>query len=229
VSLPALAPTFLELAGVPIPTQMTAHSLAMVLTSDKSVEVDQVRNSVFFGRERHVADARKDFAPYPQRAIRTADYLYVVNFRPDRWPLGDPYRLDDANAPSTKELTENTRVTLADEDAGPAKAWLVGQRESPRWKWLFDLAYGKRPRQELYDLKSDPHQMHNVAGEPAYAEVRAKLEQRLIDELRRTGDPRIVDNGKFFETPPMAGAGGDALFDLGNAFLRGLRRAGFEG
>lgn len=26
-----------------------------------------------------------------------------------------------------------------------------------------------------------------------------------MDELRRTGDPRLVDDGKFFETPPMAG------------------------
>jgi hypothetical protein len=184
---------------------MTAHSLTAALTGDKSGQVDQTRNAVFFGRERHVADARKDFAPYPQRAIRTADYLYIVNFRPDRWPLGDPYRLDGPTPPSTKELTENTRVTLADEDAGPAKAWLVGQREIPGWKWLFDLAYGKRPREELYDLKTDPHQMHNVADQPAYAEVRAKLEQRLIDELQRTDDPRVIDSGKFFETPPMAG------------------------
>jgi hypothetical protein len=26
-----------------------------------------------------------------------------------------------------------------------------------------------------------------------------------LDELRRTADPRLVDDGKFFETPPMAG------------------------
>ena len=24
-------------------------------------------------------------------------------------------------------------------------------------------------------------------------------------ELRATGDPRLIDDGKFFETPPMAG------------------------
>jgi hypothetical protein len=57
----------------------------------------------------------------------------------------------------------------------------------------------------LYDLKSDLHQMKNVAREPRYAPVRAELERRLIDELKRTGDPRLVDDGKFFETPPMAG------------------------
>ena len=35
--------------------------------------------------------------------------------------------------------------------------------------------------------------------------------QRTLDEalpcwgLERTGDPRLIDGGRFFETPPMAG------------------------
>ncbi len=65
--------------------------------------------------------------------------------------------------------------------------------------------YGKRPREELYDLKQDPHQTKNVAAEPAYASARGLLEKRLLEELSRTGDPRLVEDGRFFETPPMAG------------------------
>jgi N-sulfoglucosamine sulfohydrolase len=57
----------------------------------------------------------------------------------------------------------------------------------------------------MYNLKSDPHQVVNVAADPNYAKVRADLQQRLMDELRRTGDPRLVDDGRFFETPPLAG------------------------
>ncbi|MGH7943885.1 MAG: hypothetical protein ACREH8_16405 [Opitutaceae bacterium] len=38
-----------------------------------------------------------------------------------------------------------------------------------------------------------------------YAAKRAELDRRLMDELKRTGDPRLVVNGKFFETPPMSG------------------------
>jgi hypothetical protein len=26
-----------------------------------------------------------------------------------------------------------------------------------------------------------------------------------MGELQRTGDPRLIDNGKFYETPPMSG------------------------
>ncbi len=205
VSLTDLAPTFLELGGVAAPDRMTGRSLVDVLKSDRSGRVDPRRAAVFIGRERHVENARADFMPYPQRAIRTHDFLYIINFRPDRWPLGDPYRLDGDRPPSAEELTEETRCTLPDEDAGPTKAWLVGVRNDPRWKAHFEWVYGKRPREELYDLKTDPHQAENVAADPAYAQARAALERRLLDELKRTGDPRLVDDGRFFETPPMSG------------------------
>jgi arylsulfatase A-like enzyme len=205
VSLTDLAPTFLELGDVAVPERMTGRSLVDVLKSDKSGQVDPRRLAVFVGRERHVESARADFMPYPQRAIRTHDFLYIVNFKPDRWPLGDPYRLDGDDPPSAEELTEETRSTLPDEDAGPTKAWLVGVRNDPRWKAHFEWVYGKRPREELYDLKADPHQTKNVAADSAYATTRAKLERQLLDELKRTGDPRLVDDGRFFETPPMSG------------------------
>jgi arylsulfatase A-like enzyme len=205
ISLTDLAPTFLELGGVAIPDRMTGRSMVPLLKSDKSGRVDAKRDAVFIGRERHVENARADFAPYPQRAIRTHDYLYIINFRPDRWPLGDHYRLDSTQSPTAQELTEETRTTLPDEDAGPTKAWMVGVRNDPQWKSHFDWVYGKRPREELYDLKKDPHQTKNVAAEPAYASARGMLEKRLLDELKRTEDPRLVEDGKFFETPPMAG------------------------
>jgi arylsulfatase A-like enzyme len=205
ISLTDLAPTFLELGKVPVPGTMTGRSLVELLQSDKSGQLDPSRTAVFVGRERHVENARADFMPYPQRAIRTHDFLYIVNFRPDRWPLGDPYRLHGTNPPTVTEVTEETRVTLPDEDAGPTKAWLVGVRNDPQWKSHFDWVYGKRPREELYDLRTDPHQVRNVATDPAFADVRAALETRLMNELKQTGDPRLVDDGRFFETPPMSG------------------------
>jgi arylsulfatase A-like enzyme len=205
VTLPDLAPTFLELAEVEVPKTMTGRSLVNVLKSEKSGQVDPARNAVFIGRERHVENARADFMPYPQRAIRTKDFLYIINFRPDRWPLGDPYRLDGDNVPTVDDISNNTRVTLPDEDAGPTKAWLVGVRNDPQWKEHFAAVYGKRPREELFDLKADPDQMKNVAADEKYAKTRADLEARLMKELKETGDPRLVDDGKFYETPPMSG------------------------
>lgn len=205
VTLPDLAPTFLEAGGVKPPAVMTGRSLWNVLKSDRQGQVDPTRTWVVAGRERHVEVARPDYSPYPQRALRTQDHVLIVNFRPERWPLGNPYRLDGADEPTFAELAQTTFVTLPDDDAGPTKAWFVGARKSPEWSALFDKFYGRRPMFELYDLKADPHEMNNVAESPAYAAVRKEMTERLFTILRETGDPRMLEDGKYFETPPLAG------------------------
>lgn len=205
INLTDLAPTFLEAADVAVPENMTGRSLWPVLRSEKSGQVDPDRTWVVTGRERHVENARADFTPYPQRAIQTADYLFIINFRPDRWPLGDPYRLDGDNEPTVDELENVTRVSHPDEDAGPTKAWLIKQRNNPEWKDHYEWVYGRRPKYELYDRRKDPHETKNVADDPEYAEVKSKLESQLLEVLKSTGDPRLINDGEFFETPPMAG------------------------
>ena len=205
VNLTDLAPTFLEAANLPVPEAMTGRSLWPILKAEASGLVDPKRTWVVTGRERHVEIARPDYSPYPQRAIHTADHLLIVNFHPERWPLGDPYRLDGDDVPTAEEITNTTRVTHPDEDAGPTKAWLVGVRNSPEWKSHYDWVYGKRPKYELYDRRKDPHETNNVADDPAYADVKAALEEQLLTELKRTGDPRMIDDGVYFETAPLAG------------------------
>ncbi|HEX3871750.1 MAG TPA: sulfatase, partial [Pirellulales bacterium] len=152
VSLTDLAPTYLELAGVPVPSVMTGRSLVNVLTSDKSGQVDAKRDAVYFGRERHVDDCREGGLPYPMRAIRTHDYLYIVNFHPERWPMGDPRFLESGKSPTEDQLENDTRLTLGDCDAGPTKAWVVLHRDDPKWQPYYEMAFGKRPREELYVL-----------------------------------------------------------------------------
>jgi N-sulfoglucosamine sulfohydrolase len=46
-----------------------------------------------------------------------------------------------------------------------------------------------RPAVELYDLSADPLERHNLADEPAYAEVKADLLAELDDWLDDTDDP----------------------------------------
>ena len=203
VCLPDLAPTFLEAGKVQVPEVMSAKSLWKVLKSKKDGQVDPSRDAVITGRERHVFSSRPGYLPYPQRAIRTKDFQFVINFRPDRWPLGDPYLLDTPKEPDYALLENQTFVTLADEDAGPTKAWIVSNRKDPQVKPVFDHAYGKRPREELYDMNKDPDQMKNLAEDPDYSGTVKKLRARLMKYLGDHNDPRLVDNGKFFETSPM--------------------------
>ena len=202
-----LAPTFLEAAGVDVPAGMTASSLLPVLESDRSGQVDPGRTSVVTGRERHVAAAREGNLPYPMRAIRTSDFLYIHNYEPDRWPLGDPGGLDDLNAeaPSYEALCWDTHAVLKDLDAGPTKAWLILNRAREDVRPLFEIAIGKRPLEELYDLRVDPDHMNNVAEDPSYADIREELAGRLETVLRENDDPRVVESPCRFELPPFAG------------------------
>ncbi|PYJ03758.1 MAG: heparan N-sulfatase, partial [Verrucomicrobia bacterium] len=85
VNLTDLAPTFLEAAGLkPLP-EMTGQSWLGLLAGNKQ----SGRETVFVERERH-ANVRRGDLSYPARAVRTSDFLYIRNLRPDRWPAGDP-------------------------------------------------------------------------------------------------------------------------------------------
>jgi arylsulfatase A-like enzyme len=205
VNLPDLAPTLLEVAGALVPEVMTGRSLWPVLRSQKDGLVDPSRTWVVTGRERHVDGARTDHSPYPARAIRTAQYSYVINFHPERYPLGEPFGLREGKIPDPAIVASNTRAIHPDDDAGPTKAWLVAHCSDPQWKTFYEHTYDKRPREELYDLSKDPFEMRNVAGEEAYQKVRKDLESQLLAELKRSGDPRLVNDGAYYENPPLSG------------------------
>ena len=206
VNLMDLAPTFLEAGGLEPPEVMTGRSLLDVLKSDRSGQVDPSHTWVVTGRERHVAAAREENKPYPQRALRTRDFLYIRNFRPDRWPLGAPYGVTEKATLSAQELANNTFAAFPDMDASPTKAWLVEHRHEPQWRPFYDYAFAKRSGEELYDLRSDPDEIVNVAGDPAYAETKRELSERLLEILTDARDPRVTGDGETFERSPFTDA-----------------------
>lgn len=202
VNLMDLAPTFLEIGRVKPPSGLNSRSLWPILTSNQAGQVDPTRNWVVTGRERHVGDAREGGKPYPQRALRTHDYLYIRNFEPDRYPLGDPKRLTADPMPTIEELENNTYAAFPDMDAGPSKAWLIAHRNDNKWKWYFDYAFAKRPAEELYHVKTDPDQTKNLAGEPEFETTRKQLADQLTKILTEAGDPRLVEKDCRYERAP---------------------------
>lgn len=205
INLMDLAPTFLEYAGVEIPNVMTGKSFVPLLQSNKDKWFDVSRDWVITGRERHVAKARAGNLPFPQRALRTKDYLYIINFKPDRYPMGDPGQVTDISIPNQNVLENNTFVAFGDLDASPTKAWMIAERFNPKYRPYFELGFGKVPMYELYAIKSDPHQIHNLATNPDYDSIRQELHKSLIGRLTELKDPRILEDGKMFENPPFAG------------------------
>jgi arylsulfatase A-like enzyme len=164
------APTFLDAAGIKPPSDMTGTSLLDLLQGDGN------RDAVFTERERHV-NCRKGDLSYPARAVRTKDFLYIRNFRPDLWPAGDP-EMWVAVGP------------FGDIDTSPSKKLLLNRRDDSEIKPFFDLATAKRPAEELFDLKKDPWNLHNVADDPDYAGTTKKLAKKLKAWMAKTDDPR---------------------------------------
>ena len=205
VNIMDLAPTFLSAAGVDAPECMSAKDLMDVMQSEASGLVDGERTFVVTGRERHVAAARSGGLPYPQRAIRTRDFLYIRNYAPERWPMGDPAGLDDprAEAPSFDTLANNTHIAYADMDAGPTKAWMIHHRADESVRELYEIGFGKRPAEELFDLHTDPHHMRNVAEAPEYQDTRRELAGRLMAVLEANDDPRVTEADCRFERAPF--------------------------
>ena len=52
--------------------------------------------------------------------------------------------------------------------------------------------YLERPRFELYDLVNDPHEIHNLAGDPAHQTILEDYQSRLRAYQQKTGDPWIL-------------------------------------
>jgi len=199
VSFTDLAPTFLDIAGVAIPRDMSGRTLYDILTSSRSGRIDRTRDFVLMGKERHVpAQEAADMGGYPCRAIRTYSLLYIRNFRPDRWPNGTP-NYQKAAIPGN---------WYADTDNGPTKTYMIENRDKDALhRRLYELAFGKRPAEELYDLKKDPEQLHNVAADAEYRQLKRQLSERLMTMLRETGDPRATGHGDVFDSYRYLGGG----------------------
>ena len=123
--------------------------------------------------------------------IRTEDFFYIRNYDPERYPSGI-YRM----------VTNEGHY--GDVDGSPTKDYMLEYDKAPGVKRLFDLSFGKRPAEELYDCRNDPFQMNNLAEDLAYKAKKQELATRLTAYLKATADPRETskkvcwDNYKYY-------------------------------
>jgi uncharacterized sulfatase len=133
---------------------------------------------------------------YPQRALRTPHFLYIRNFKPERWPAGDPQVIkSDGSLGLMHEA-------YFDIDLGPTRDLLVHNYADPVLGKYLQLAVAKRPAEELFDIQKDPGCLKNLAEDPAFAKTREELSRQMIQYLEKTGDPRVAGNSDIWETYP---------------------------
>ncbi len=105
---------------------------------------------------------------YPTRVIRTREYKYILNLA---HKLDYPFASDLYASPTWQEVLKT-------------KATTYGPRTVD--------AYVHRPREELYDLRTDPGEVKNLVGDPAHRKVLDELRARLKAWQTKTKDPWIV-------------------------------------
>ncbi|MCC5927929.1 MAG: sulfatase [Cyclobacteriaceae bacterium] len=190
VSLKDLAPTILNAAQIKIPSEMTGNNLMPILTDKQSGRSDKSRNFVVMGKELH-AWCHPEGEINPVRAIRTDEYLYIHNLKPHMWPAGHPdpqYSWD--------------LMPFGDVDDGPSKDFIILNRNDSHVRKFFELAFQKRPSEELYHIPTDPFQLDNLAYKPGFQEIKGELVQKMQSYLIQTGDPRTLGKPDVFDHAP---------------------------
>ena len=174
---------------------MTAHSFLDVLLGKPSAVA---RDHAFLERERH-ANVRRGNLSYPIRGIRPrTSSISGICGRSCR--AGDPkawFAVGD----------------YGDVDGSKTKHFILERAEQPAMSRYFELNFGMRPAEELFDLRKDPAQLVNVADAADYAApegTRGRVEQWMRD----TGDPRVDPANDAWDEYPYFG--GRVVDEQGN-------------
>jgi hypothetical protein len=69
--------------------------------------------------------------------------------------------------------------------------------------WYWQLSFGKRPEEELYNLQIDRDCIINLANNPLYGTKTREMKEFLYSILRQQGDPRMFGNGDIFDRYPF--------------------------
>lgn len=189
VSFIDLAPTFLEIAGIDQLVSgmqaITGKSLLPLIENKKGYK-EQYNDYVLIGKERHDV-GRPDDQGYPIRGIVKGDYLYLHNFKTDRWPSGNP----------------ETGYPNADES--PTKSVCLNSIYNPETIKYWKYSFGKRQSDELYNIKNDPYCVNDLSQQANYAQLLEELKVKMFEKLTEQEDPRVLGNGDVFDNYPYSG------------------------
>lgn len=129
------------------------------------------RRYIFAARDR--IDETRDFI----RAIRDNQYKYIRNFRPDLPPQGQHIGYKQG-IDGMRRLCEMATS---------------GDLDSIQMRWFAQ----KKPAEELYDLRSDPFEIHNLAADPAHAARLRRMRDDLTAFMLKIGDKGFIPEAEW--------------------------------
>ena len=150
------------------------------------------RDYIFGARDR--MDERYDII----RSVRDKRYRYIRNYE----PLKTYYQY--MNTPEKGATMKEIRRVHAEGKLPPAAKLFMADR---------------KPVEELYDLRNDPHEIKNLAGDPKYGTVLVRMRQAHRQWVQQTKDLGLIPEPEIMEREKKVGVryailrqpGGDAL------------------
>ena len=168
ISFVDVLPTFIEAVGGTPPEDLDGRSFLAVLEGKK-------RDHREFIFATHTTKGIISGSEYPVRAMRTRTHKYIRNLNPDgTFTNVVTHGHDNDEARGARYW--KSWVRLAESDASAAERVKM---------------YQHRPAQELYDLRTDPYERNNIAGDVAHKELIADLRARLKEWMKQQGDPEL--------------------------------------
>lgn len=145
---------------------------------------DYLDGRVFLGNQRaamprqfiHAAADRFDAEYDTKRAVRDHRFKYIRNLQPD---LG--YYLPVSYREQMATMQELLRLRDA------------GELDEFQSQWFRT----SKPEEELFDTETDPHELFNLAEDPAYTERLIKMRTELNRWMMDTSDPGAMDEMDF--------------------------------
>jgi arylsulfatase A-like enzyme len=184
ISFTDFAATFIDLAGYNAedlemqPVQ--GRSLLPYFNSDKNSIVKPEKDYVLLGQERHDVGRPNDVG-YPIRGIVKDGFMYLINYKNDRWPAGNP------------------ETGYTNTDGSPTKTEILNLNRSGENSEYWEMNFGKHPQEELYQVNVDEDCIYNLASKEEFASIKKELKNILESELKLQNDPRIFGNGDVFD------------------------------
>lgn len=104
--------------------------------------------------------------PYPIRSVRNERFKYIINLLPE---------------------ADFHNTVIESDRANYWRSWERDAEHSERAKLLVNR-YIKRPAVEFYDLQTDPHELQNLTGDPAYQVHVETMKQQLSRWMEQQND-----------------------------------------
>ncbi len=176
-----VVPTLLDLVG----QDPTAVDVGVADTyADRGFDGISFKELLLDGKQKHreyvygVQTTRGIFSgseTYPVRSVRSNRYKYIVNLS-----FTSDFLNVNTNRPKTIYHT-----------------WLANAEDTAQLEWL--KTYKNRPYEELYDLKNDPFEKDNLAGNRTFRDIKNKLREELEKWMIQQGDLGVISEMKAKE------------------------------